>query len=132
MTHTKTIQSLYAVFGRGDIATILEHASDQIDWDHTSLASHACPWNGNFSGKSRLPGFFKALADNLDFTVFEPRAFVETGNHVAVELRIESTLKKNGRHMAGDSVHFWTFDADGKVAKYRHFNDTAQELVAWK
>ena len=46
-------------------------------------------------------------------------------------LRIESRVKKNGRALQNDSIHFWTFNDAGKVSAYRHFNDTAAELAAW-
>src|SRR5258707_14816175 len=38
-----------------------------------------CPWNGNFSGKANLPGFFKAVAQNLDIKVFDVQAMAASG-----------------------------------------------------
>ena len=130
MSHTQTVQDLYAAFGRGDVAAILNLVTDDVDWNNDRVASRECPWNGNFSGKARVPDFFKAV-DELDITVFEPRIFTESGNHVSVMLRIESRVKKNGRALQNDSIHFWTFNDAGKVSAYRHFNDTAAELAAW-
>jgi ketosteroid isomerase-like protein len=134
MTKTETIQALYAAFGRGDVPTILGYLADDVEWDNTRVASRECPWNGNFSGKANVPRFFKAVGDNLDFAVgvFEPHTFVETGNTVAVVLRLESRLKKNGQVLENDGVHIWTFNDKGQVKRYQHFNDTAQELAAWK
>ena len=133
MTNTQTIQNLYAAFGRGDIATILSYVADDVVWDNSQVASKACPWNGNFSGKANLPGFFMAVGDNLDFGVgkFDPHTFVESGSNVMVALRLESRLKKNGSTLKNDSVHHWTFNEKGLVTRYQHFNDTAQELAAW-
>ena len=130
MSHTQTIQTIYAAFGRGDVPAILGHLTDDVDWNNDRVASKECPWNGNFSGKVNVPGFFKAVADHFDFEVFEPRAFMESGNHVAVLLRLESRLKKNGQPLKNDTVHFWTFTDRGLVSAYRHFNDTAMELAA--
>ena len=98
------------------------------------MASKECPWNGNFSGKAIVPGFFKAVGDHLDFSVgvFEPRTFVESGNTVAVVLRLESRLKKNGQALKNDCVHVWTFNDKGQVTRYQHFNDTASELTCWR
>ena len=134
MTNTQTIQTIYAAFGRGDIPTILSHVADDVVWDNSQVASKACPWNGDFSGKVNLPGFFMAVGDNLDFGgagKFDPHTFVESGNTVMVALRLESCLKKNGSLLKNDSVHLWTFNAKGLVQRYQHFNDTAQELAAW-
>ena len=131
MTHTETVQSIYAAFGRGDVNAILGKVSDHVDWDNSRVASRVCPWNGNFSGKANLPGFFTAVADHLDMPVFNPHTFVASGSHVAVVLRIEGRIKKTGKPIVNDVIHLWTFGADGKVTAYRHFNDTAMELAAW-
>jgi hypothetical protein len=131
MTNTDTIKTIYEAFGRGDVATILDHVTDDVDWNNDRVASRECPWNGNFSGKANLPGFFEAVGGCLDIRVFEPRAFVEQGDAVVVMLRIESVVRKNGRPLLNDVIHFWTF-AGGKVSSYRHYNDTAAELAAWR
>jgi ketosteroid isomerase-like protein len=132
MSNTKTIQNLYEAFGRGDVVTILSYLTDDVDWNNSGVASKECPWNGDFSGKGQVPAFFKTVDDNLEFGVFNPHTFVDSGDHVAVVLRIESHLKKNGHALKNDCVHIWTFDQAGKVSKYRHFNDTAAELAAWR
>ena len=132
MSHTQTIQHLYAAFGRGDVPAILNHLADDVAWDNSGVASKECPWNGNFTGKAHVPAFFKAVGENLDFAVFEPQTFVESGNHVTVVLRIEARLKKNGLPLKNDAVHVWTFNNTSKISKYQHFNDTAAELAAWR
>ncbi len=131
MSNTGRIQQLYEAFGRGDVATILTQVTDDVDWDNSRVASKICPWNGNFSGKANLPGFFKAVGEELKFRVFDAHTFIESGNRVAVLLRIESNLAKNGHALENDVVHVWTFDDRGLVASYRHFNDTGLELQAW-
>ena len=70
-------------------------------------------------------------SEELKFRVFDAHTFIESGNRVAVLLRIESNLAKNGHALENDVVHVWTFDDRGLVASYRHFNDTGLELQAW-
>ena len=132
MSNEQTVKDVYAAFKRGDVAAILARVTDDVDWRNDRVASQECPWNGNFSGKTNLPGFFQAVGENLDLPVFEIRAIAASGPCVAVQLRIEGTVRKNGRGWANDVVHFWTFDDRGKIASYRHFNDTAAELAAWR
>ena len=74
MTHTQTVQNVYAAFGRGDVPTIVGLVADDVIWDNSGV-QNTCPWNGNFSGKANLPGFFKAVGDHLDFSVgaFNPQ-----------------------------------------------------------
>jgi ketosteroid isomerase-like protein len=130
-TLTETIQALYGAFERRDMPGILALVTDDVDWNNERVASRDCPWNGDFSGKEKLPRFFQALAENLDFRVFDPQAFVEAGDRVVVLLRIESVVRKTGRPLLNDVVHVWTFDGD-KVKSYRHYNDTAAEADAWR
>jgi ketosteroid isomerase-like protein len=132
MSNEQTVKDLYAAFQRGDVAAIQAKVADDVDWRNDGVASKECPWNGNFSGKANLPGFFKAVGEQLDIKVFDVKAIAASGPFVAVTLRIESTLRKNGRAVQNDSVHFWTFDDRGQIARYRHFNDTAAELAAWR
>jgi ketosteroid isomerase-like protein len=132
MSHEQTVKDVYAAFQRGDVAAIVERVADDVDWRNDRVESRECPWNGNFSGKTNLPGFFKAVGEHLDFSVFDIRAVAASGAFVAVSLRIECTVRKTGRPFKNDVVHFWTFDANGRIAQYRHYNDTAAELAAWR
>ena len=132
MNNEQTVKDVYAAFQRGDIATIVSMVADDVDWNNDRVESRECPWNGNFSGKANLPGFFAAVGAELDITVFDVMSMVASGSVVAVYLRIESTLRKNGRPLKNDAVHYWTFNDRGQIAQYRHFNDTAAELAAWR
>ncbi len=132
MQNEQTIREIYAAFQRGDVDAILARVTDDVDWRNDGVESQDCPWNGNFSGKAGLPGFFGALAQELDFKVFDIRTIVASGNHVAVHLRVESVVRKNGRPLRNDAMHLWRLDAQGRVASYRHFNDTAAEVLAWR
>ena len=132
MSNEQTVKDVYAAFQRGDVAAIVALVADDVDWRNDLVESRECPWNGNFSRKANLPGFFKAVGEHLDISVFDVRAMAASGSHVAVQLRIESTVRKSGRSLKNDSVHFWTFNDDGQIARYRHFNDTAAELAAWR
>ena len=132
MSNEQTVKDLYAAFQRADVAAIVAVVADDVDWRNDHVASSECPWNGNFSGKANLPGFFKAVGEHLNISVFDVQKIVAAGSNVAVYLHIESTLPKNGRSVKNDSVHFWTFNDRGQIASYRHFNDTAAELAAWR
>lgn len=132
MSNEQSIKDLYAAFQRGDVGAIVACVADDVDWRNDRVESRECPWNGDFSGKARLPGFFQAVGEHLDISVFDVQAMAVSGALVAVYLRIESTVRKNGRSLKNDAVHFWTFNDSGQIARYRHFNDTAAELVAWR
>jgi ketosteroid isomerase-like protein len=132
VTNEQTVKDVYAAFQRQDVAAILERVADNVDWRNDGVASSECPWNGNFSGKANVPGFFMAVGQHLDLPVFEVKAIAASGPFVAVHLRIEGTVRKTGKGWKNDAVHFWTFNDRGQIASYRHFNDTAAELAAWR
>jgi ketosteroid isomerase-like protein len=132
MTNEQTVQKVYGAFQRGDVPAIVALVADDVDWRNDEVESRECPWNGNFSGKAGLPGFFEAVGGELDIKVFDVKAMVAAGSSVAVWLRIESTVRKTGRALRNDVVHFWSFNERGEITRYRHFNDTAAELAAWR
>ena len=132
MSNEQTVKDVYEAFLRGDVAAIQARVADEVDWTNDRVASRECPWNGDFSGKANLPGFFKAVGEQLDIKVFDVKAITGSGMLVAVYLRIEGALRKNGRPLENDAIHFWTFDDGGQIVRYRHFNDTAAELAAWR
>ena len=55
-TPTETVQTMYAAFGRGDIATLLEHVTDDVEW--TDRDSLELPYMGTFRGKAALLQWF--------------------------------------------------------------------------
>jgi len=132
MSNTETIRAIYDAFGRGDVPAILAQLADDVDWNNDRVYSRECPWNGNFQGKAKVPGFFQAVGENLQLHVFDPHTFVAGGDHVMVMLRVEGQVTKNGQPFMNDTVHAWTFNGRGQVSAYRHYNDTAMELAAWR
>lgn len=132
MSNEQTVKDVYAAFQRDDIAAIVARVADDVRWKNDSVASRECPWNGDFSGKANLPGFFRAVAEELDITVFDVRQIMSNESAVAVSLRIESTVRKTGRPLENDAMHLWTFNDRGQIVSYQHFNDTAAELAAWR
>ena len=44
----ETITTIYEAFGRGDVATILDRVTDDVDWAAESFSSRAMPWLRRF------------------------------------------------------------------------------------
>ena len=93
MSNEQTVKDLYAAFQRGDVAAIVALVADDVDWRNDRVASRECPWNGDFSGKAKLPGFFKAVAEHLNISVFDVQSIVAAGPSVAVYLRSGHIVK---------------------------------------
>jgi ketosteroid isomerase-like protein len=129
-SNTETIQAIYQAFGRGDIGFILDQLTDDVDWA-SCPDSKIAPWHGVRHGKAEVPGFFQALADNLQITEFTPLSFASNDSDVMVVTRWGSTAPATGKSATMDIHHWWRF-RDGKICYYRGTEDTAltQELLA--
>jgi len=125
-----TIQSMYAAFGRGDVATIMAAVTPDIDWHCVGRPSDF-PTFGLRKGPKEVGEFFKIVAEHNNFTEFSPREFYADGDKVIVLGFYAITLKKNGKAIASDWCHVFTF-RDGKVAKFQEFLDTAAAAEAFR
>jgi ketosteroid isomerase-like protein len=124
-----TIQSIYAAFGSGDVPGILSLVAPDTRWDFNGGRAEV-PWHAVVEGKDRLPAFFGAMAENMEFHKFEPREFIHAGPHVVVEVQLEYTVRKTGKRVKEDQLQWWTLDDQNRVVRLRHFEDTAQVLEA--
>src|SRR6266481_3698636 len=68
------VQSLYAAFGRGDVATLIAGLSPDVDWETIGRTSDF-PTLGPRKGAGAVQEFFKLVADNEEFSDFTPREF---------------------------------------------------------
>lgn len=116
------LQSMYEAFGRGDVPTILGNLRPDVTWEQGTV-DHGIPWLKPRTGPAEVAGFFEALGA-LDFKHFEPYAFLEGPDTVAVLCRTEIVVKATGRTFRDVEVHLWGFDREGRVASFRHFVDT--------
>src|SRR6185369_9662974 len=91
----KTIEAVYAAFGRADVPFILERTTEHTAWDF-SVAASEVPWHRPVRSRTELPRFFQAMAEHVTFEAFEPRAFVTDGRNVIVKLRVAYTVKRTG------------------------------------
>lgn len=123
-----TIQQLYQAFGRGDVPTILELLRPDVEWEHDAI-DHGIPWLRPGRGRDHVVAFFGELS-KLQFHVFAPEFFLKDDSHVAVFVRHDVTNTATGKRFAGVEIHYWTFDGAGRIARLKHFADTAQHKSA--
>jgi uncharacterized protein len=124
------IQSLYAAFGRGEIATIIAALAPDMEWRLNGSRSDY-PLLGTWKGPPGVQAFFDKLAEIQDFSEFSPREFFSAGDRVFVLGHYAATIRKTGRKAASDWVHIFTVQG-GKVRAFLEFTDTAQFAQAWK
>ena len=134
MSNVQTVQAIYEAFGRGDVPAILDHMSDDVEWEEWSGVNAGqdagVPWLVHRSGKSGVAAFFAALAENLEVHSFQPMNLLAGGNQVAATISIDGTATKTGERFQDEEIHLWTFDETGKVTAMRHYADTAKHIKA--
>ncbi len=127
--HVATVQAIYTAFGRGDIAAIQQHVAPETHWDFNGGRSEV-PWHRPVENRAGVAAFLGTFGSQVAVLRFEPREFIHSGKHVVVEIRLQYTVLSTGREVTQDQLHWWTFDTNHKVARLRHFEDTAQVLAA--
>jgi ketosteroid isomerase-like protein len=126
--NTYTIREIYAAFGTGDVPAILERVTDDTEWGF-NVKDGSVPWHQTVRGKDSLPQFFANLQD-MEISAFEPREFIASGDHVIVDLHIAYKVKSTGKMVDERQLQWWTLDAQHRVSRLLHFEDTAQVLAA--
>ena len=120
--NTALIQKLYDAFRRGDIETILNNLTDDVQWGLEGPA--IIPFAGRRIGKSQVRGFFDALATTQRDVKLNMEHFVAQGNLVASIGRYSGTVIATGKKFDDAIAHFFEI-RDGKVARFVDFTDTA-------
>ncbi len=120
--NTQVIQNIYAAFGQGNVATILNALASDVEWIHT--AAPGIPFGGTYRGTQQVGTFFQKLAESQDLLGFEPREFIAQGDAVAVFGSIKGRSKATGKSYETDWVMNWHLQ-NGKVTKFHHIFDSA-------
>ncbi len=128
--NAETVMGIYEAFGRGDVGHILDQMSDDVAWDH-GIRETGLPYLVPGTGKDHVARFFQAVAENLEFTTFEPATPCVNDDTVMVAVREIGRNIVTGAPVEEDiSVHIWTFGPDGKVVAFRHVVDIAHHEAA--
>jgi uncharacterized protein len=122
------VKAAYADFGSGNIPALLDRMDDGITWE-TPAPAGVIPFGGTWRGKDGVGGFFKALAETLEFTKFEPQEFIASDDAV-VALGVYSAIARANGSPIGEEGFAMVFHIrNGKVVTFREYTDT-RALVA--
>jgi hypothetical protein len=119
---TAIVQEIYQAFGRGDVSGVLAHVADQVDWEF--VGSSKLPYAGSRRNRQAVTDFFAAVAKADEIHAFEPREFLESGDHVTVLGWERSTARDTGQAFESEWAHVFTV-TNGKVTRWRGFFNTA-------
>lgn len=127
----QTIQNVYEAFGKGDVPFIINCLADDVQWEQWAdnwAQKAGVPWMAARQGKEAVLEFFKALGQ-LAIKDFQVLSIMSSENQVAAEFVIEAEVPVTGKHYRDEELHLWTFNADGKITRLRHYLDTAKHIA---
>ena len=123
------VQEAFAAFGRGDVQGILDRLADGIVWKGVHGAGPHVPTSGERRGKAQVGEFFKQVAQNLNFSRFEPKEFIATGDKVVVLGHYTATTPI-GKTLDADFAMVFTLH-NGKATEFQEFTDSAAVNAAY-
>jgi ketosteroid isomerase-like protein len=125
------VADIYAAFGRGDIAAILERLAENVAWDAfpDSFAARAGVAHLQ-PGHSRADAarFFEGIG-TWTTRAFEVEAIIGDDRCAVARVSGEFELPGGGA-LRDDELHLWRLGDDGLVAEFRHYVDTAKHIAA--
>jgi ketosteroid isomerase-like protein len=125
--HVKTVQDIYAAFGRQDIPFILEAFAEDAEFHEPP--GGAPPFKGTYRGRDGLARFFQGLAEAVDVEAFEPREFFADGDTVVALGSYRFRAKTTGTSYETGWAMVWRFRG-GKVERFHIYTDSATEAAA--
>jgi ketosteroid isomerase-like protein len=120
----KTVESMYAAFGRGDIPFVLTIMDPQIVWNEAENFVYA-DRNPYVGADAILGGVFARLGTEWDGFSAIPQEIVDGGETVVSLGRYGGVYKATGTKVDAQFVHVFKFK-DGKIASFQQYTDTAQ------
>ena len=115
-TNIKTIGQIYQAFGRGDLATIMDAVTDDID-SAAEAASPAAPWYGAVRrGKGAVSEFFTAFGSTMEIEECTPLAFAANDADVP-HGPLPREVASHRQVIEMDLHHLFRF-ADGRVPAF--------------
>jgi uncharacterized protein len=127
--NTKVVQEAYAAFGRGDVQGILDRVDDSIVWKGVYGAGPHVPTAGERRGKAQVGEFFKQVAESVNFSRFEPKEFIASGDKV-VALGHYTATTPLGKAFDSDFAMVFSL-RNGKVTEFQEFTDSAAINAAY-
>jgi uncharacterized protein len=120
-TNVQLVQRGFNDFIQGNIADIVDHCTDDVQWGTFKVPD--VPFTGTFNGKEGVQEYFSQLVQNVNFTSFEPKEFFAQGDRVLVLGRSSGTIKKTEKTFDRDWCMSFRIREE-KIAEYFAFIDT--------
>ena len=128
-TNTQAVQNLFTAFQRGDVDRVLGMLAEDVEW--SSGGPPEVPYAGTYRGREAVARFLATLDAELDYERWEPQEFIAQDDTVAVVGEERWSVKRTGKTVTNPWVLVLTL-RDGKVVRFRNFEDTAAVAAAFE
>jgi ketosteroid isomerase-like protein len=118
------VKGLYAAFGKGDVADVLNAFDPEIRWLEAENFMYA-DRNPYAGPQAVAEGVFQRIVTDVESFAVIPQRFVEGGDTVVVEGRYQGTMKATGTPVDAQFAHVWQV-RDGKIVSFQQYTDTRQ------
>lgn len=117
----EVVQDAYAAFGSGDMPRLLSMLDEKVDWE-CMVPGHIA-YSGRRIGVEAVQKWFEQLPTADRIEAFEPREFIDGGEHVTVLGWEKTTALETGRNFESEWAHVFTV-RNGRISRWRGFYDT--------
>jgi ketosteroid isomerase-like protein len=124
MDQSATIQSMYDAFAKGDVPFVLGMFASDVVWNEAENFVYA-DRNPYVGPQAVLEGVFMRLGTEWDGFRLTVEEIIGSGDTVIARGRYRATYRATGAALDAQFVHVWKL-ADGKVASFQQYTDTAQ------
>jgi uncharacterized protein len=115
----------YAAWSRGDFAASLELLHPDIE----IVEAAGIPGARTYRGHEGMMQALEGVREAFDEVRFDPREFVDAGDHVAVRVRMSGRGRGSGAEVAAEIAHVWTV-IDGEAVRMEMYADWGEALRA--
>jgi ketosteroid isomerase-like protein len=118
----RVVQTVFEMFGRGDVPGLLELITDDAEW--AAPGPESVSYFGERSGREGALEFFKNLGSSVEFESFEPGDLIAEGDRVVALGSERGRVRSTGKVFDNRWALVFTI-REGKVAGFRCYENTA-------
>jgi uncharacterized protein len=126
--NTALVRKVYDAFERGDIKTILDNLTGDVEWIQEGPT--VIPYAGRKTGPTQVRQFFDALGGTQEKMKLTIDHFIAQGDEVATLGRYTATVKATGKQFDSRVGHFFTI-RDGKLSRWIGLGDMTDVAAAY-
>ena len=120
MNNLNKIKAVYDAFAKGDIPSVLEILSADIDWTE----AEGFPYGGTYHGpRAVLEGVFMRLGTEWEGFAAVPHEFIDGGDTIVTLGKYSGVYRATNKSFEADFAHVWKL-REGKAVRFVQYVDT--------